>query len=251
MTADPLVLLHGFLGRPAAWDRVRAHLEEIGAPIHAPSLPGHGPDPTPVGERFADAVESVCGALPEGRCWLAGYSMGARVALALAVLHPERVRGAVLVGPDVGLRDERARATRRDWDLAQAERIELDGVGRFAAAWEELPLFDSQKALPVELLVEQARQRRDHTAAGLAAAMRVLGTGSMPSFWEGLATCPAELRFLAGGFDEKFTAVGREAARIAPRATFRAVDGAGHNLLLERPEAVAEEIRDMIAREYR
>ena len=249
--AGPLVLLHGFLGRPASWDGVLARLRELPAEPHRWSLPGHGPDPAPVGERFVDAVERIHAALPEGRCWLAGYSMGARIALALAVLHPERIRGAVLVGPDVGLRDEGARATRRGWEQAQAETIEVHGVDRFVAAWEDLPIFDSQKALPAERLAAQARQRRDHTAAGIAAAMRILGTGSMPSFWEGLAACPVELRFLAGGLDAKFTAVGREAARIAPRATFRSVDGAGHNLLLERPEAVAEEIRDMIAREYR
>lgn len=251
MIADPLVLLHGFLGRPAAWDRVRAHLDGIEAPILVPSLPGHGPDPSPVGARFQDVVQDVLAAMPVGRCWLAGYSMGARVALALSVLHPERIRGAVLIGPDIGLRDVGARATRRVWELAQAEKIESDGVVRFASAWEELPLFESQRTLPAGPLAAQARQRREHTTRGLAAAMRVLGTGSMPSFWEDLATCPVELRFLAGALDPKFSALGHEASRVAPRATFRAIDGAGHNLLLERPEAVAEEIRDMIARELR
>jgi 2-succinyl-6-hydroxy-2,4-cyclohexadiene-1-carboxylate synthase len=248
---SPLVLLHGFLGRPTSWDRVRAELGDLGAAALAPSLPGHGPDPAPAGERFADAVAVVRAGLPAGRCWLAGYSLGARVALALAVLHPDRIRGAVLVGPQVGFRDEVARATRRRWDEEQAQRIERLGVERFAEEWEGLPLFASQRGLPPELLAEQRRQRREHTAPGLASAMRVLGAGAMPSFWEGLAACPVELRFLAGERDEKFVAIGREAAHLAPRGSFRTVAGAGHNLLLERPEEVAREIRDMISRESR
>ena len=157
----------------------------------------------------------------------------------------------MLVGPQVGLRDQVARATRRRWDEEQAERIERLGVERFAELWEDLPLFASQRGLPAELLAEQRRQRGEHTAPGLAAAMRVLGAGAMPSFWEALADCPVELRFLAGERDEKFVTVGREAARLAPRGSFRPVAGAGHNLLLERPEEVAREIRDMILRERR
>ncbi len=244
----PLVLLHGFLGRPAAWDAVRSGLGPIETIV--PSLPGHGPAPAPTGARFVDAAESLLAILPE-RFWLAGYSMGARVALAIAVLHPERVRGAVLIGPDVGLRDDDARASRVRWEASLAARLEAEGVERFAESWEALPLFASQRELPAPLLAAQRRWRTEHTAAGLAAAMRILGTGAMPSLWGGLAACPVELRFLAGARDEKFLAIGREAARTAPRASFRAVPGAGHNLLLERPEAVAEEIRDMLTRECR
>ncbi len=95
MAAD-LLLLHGFTQTGASWDGVR---RALGARYRAlaPDL-GAGP-----WEAELDRLE----ALAPAAFVLAGYSMGGRLALALALRHPERVRSA---GP--GLRLARARGRR-------------------------------------------------------------------------------------------------------------------------------------------
>ena len=61
------------------------------------------------------------------RCWLpldalpadvVGYSMGARLALVLALRHPDAIRGLLLESPSPGIADDRERAQRRAADEA-------------------------------------------------------------------------------------------------------------------------------------
>jgi pimeloyl-ACP methyl ester carboxylesterase len=54
-------------------------------------------------------------------------------------------------------------------------------------------------------------------------------------------TMPVTL--MAGALDDKFLGLAGELARALPHATLRAAPGAGHDLLLERPDLVAVELR--------
>jgi 2-succinyl-6-hydroxy-2,4-cyclohexadiene-1-carboxylate synthase len=240
-----LVLLHGFLGRPAAWDEVRARLGERDAAV--PELPGHGPAPfVPETGSFADAIDAFAARLPAGPWVLAGYSMGGRIAVALAARHPRRVRGLLLVGADVGLESDAARADRERWDEAQAQALEREGLDGFTRAWEALPLFASQLGVSCEALTRQRSWRLQHEAPALAWAMRTLGLANMPAYRGALVSLDAPVRFLTGALDSKFTGLARELAPRLPRARHRVIDGAGHNLLLERPDAVAAELTALL-----
>ena len=86
-----------------------------------------------------------------------------------------------------------------------------------------------------------ARQpaRLAHAPLALAAALRALGLGAMPDLWPELARITAPVAVLAGALDEKFAALAHRIADRLPRARAVLVDGAGHNLLLEAPDAVA------------
>ncbi len=239
----PLVFLHGFLGRPAMWGEVRRFLGSAGNTALL-ELPGHGPQPyLPQGSTFVTIVDAIAAALPFASPWLVGYSMGARIALDLALRHPGRISGAVLIGVDPGLRDPAERAERASWDEAQAVRLESEGLAAFVDAWERLPLFATQTALEPERLLEQRASRLAHTAPGLAWAMRVLGLGRMPSHWERLPGAEVPLHLLCGAHDPKFSALASEVAATTPRASVEVVPSAGHNLALEAPASVAAAIR--------
>jgi pimeloyl-ACP methyl ester carboxylesterase len=80
------------------------------------------------------------------------------------------------------------------------------------------------------------------TAAGLAAALRGLGTGALPSLWGRLAELRMPVTLIVGERDEKFQAIAARMARQLPRANVVIVAGAGHAVHLEAPDRVAGEI---------
>ena len=131
------------------------------------------------GRRELDRLEALA---PE-RFTLAGYSMGGRLALALALRIPQRVRRLVLVSASPGLADDGERAARRAADEALADRIEAIGVEAFAREWAAQPLFAGQ---PPEVAAAAHADRLRRSAAEHAAQLRGLGTGVMPPLWERL-----------------------------------------------------------------
>src|SRR4051812_1005555 len=117
MPAD-LLLLHGFTQTGASWGGVLRALAGRYRAL-APDL-GAGP-----WEVELDRLEPLVSGAP---AVLAGYSMGGRLALALALRRPERVARLVLVSASPGLGLAEERAARRTADAALADRIERIGL---------------------------------------------------------------------------------------------------------------------------
>ena len=99
--APTLVLLHGFTHTGASWAPVVGALGERYRAL-APDIRGHGASAElrPV---QLDAVVSDVAGLTVGRFVLAGYSMGGRIALHVALAHPKRVARLFLVGASAGI----------------------------------------------------------------------------------------------------------------------------------------------------
>src|SRR3954471_11188109 len=209
MPAD-LLLLHGFTQTSASWGGVMRALPGRYRPI-APDL-GAGP-----WEAELDPLEALA---PAGAV-IVGYSMGGRLALALAVRRPERVRRLVLVSTSPGLARAEERAERRAADAALAERIERIGLEAFAREWAAQPLFADQP-VAVAALAHEDRVRR--SAADHAAQLRGLGTGVMPPLWERLGELAMPVALVVGERDAKFRAI---AARVAERVADARVVGVG------------------------
>lgn len=247
-----LLLLHGFLGSGAAWgEAVLDGLAGHGRVV-AVDLLGHGASDQPTDpSRYAlpeivrDLLE-VLDALGARRATWLGYSMGGRVALAAAVLHPDRVRRLVLESASPGLAEESERAARRAEDEARAKRLEREGVPAFVEWWERLPVFvgAGAGARPDGRAAGHLRdiQRANHPAP-LAAVLRGLGTGAQPSFWDHLRWMDRRTLLVTGGEDAKFTAIAGTMAELLPRGRHVTVPDAGHRVHLEQPEAWLRAVR--------
>jgi len=203
-------------------------------------LPGHGRhagDAAPWRFTF-EAVEAEIGALAGGEpVDLVGYSMGGRFALAYAARNPEQVRRLVLESASPGLEAEEERAERRTLDEALARLIETEGIGAFVERWEAQELFDSQRALPAEARATHRARRLLNNPRSLAASLRGLGTGALPSYWGSLPGLRIPVLVLVGALDRKFAAIGARMVELLPDARLVSVAGAGHAVHLERPDA--------------
>ena len=224
-----VVALHGFTGTPEDWLPVTE-----GWDLTAPWMPGHG-----VQARrrctMEGAVKHVLTEMP-AQPWVLGYSMGARVALSVAVAAPHRVRGMVLVGGTPGLQGAE-RNTRMAADEALAERIERGGMASFLAYWRTVPVLASQQEIR-PLWRDPMRTRKErHTTAGLAASLRGMGTGAMPPLWDFLPDLTVPTLLITGERDERFTELNARMAELLPRAEHVVLPGVGHTAHLEAPEA--------------
>ncbi|MCA9609695.1 MAG: alpha/beta fold hydrolase [Myxococcales bacterium] len=225
------VLLHGFTGAPASWDAVAAKLP---GRVLAPALPGHGARPQPLEGWSAEIARLATWLEGEGvrGAHLVGYSMGGRLGWHL-LDRDDLFARATLIGAHPGLDDAAARAERRAADARWVALLETEGLDAFLAAWEALPLWDTQRRLPAHLADRQRALRHSHTARGLAEALSALGLAEMPA--RPRARVPVKL--VVGALDAKHRAIAE--GLDAPLAL---VADTGHNVVLEAPSALVSEL---------
>ncbi|MET0795283.1 MAG: alpha/beta fold hydrolase [Polyangiaceae bacterium] len=236
-----LLALHGFTGSPDSW----RFLAESASHWLAPSLIGHaGADAAPQVSSFQDEVERLAAVASDAQpLHVIGYSLGARLALGIALRYPERVARLTLVSGHPGLGSEAERRARRAADGLWIALLLERGLLAFLAAWEAQPLWASQARLAKSVRDRKRAERLTHDAPGLAHSLRVTGLAEMPNYAERLAELRMPVQLLAGELDPKFCALARTMAAHLSQPTLDIVPGAGHDLLLERPEFVTEVIR--------
>jgi 2-succinyl-6-hydroxy-2,4-cyclohexadiene-1-carboxylate synthase len=236
--ASTLVLLHGFTHTGASWEAVAAALSGRYRVV-APDIRGHGT----AGDAEPVTLEAVIGdlaAATEGPFTLVGYSMGGRIALHVALaLGPERVERLVLIGASPGLAEASERAARVASDEALADRVQGMTIDEFEQEWGATPLLADQ---PYSVRATVRTDRLRNKPAGLARALRGLGTGALPSLWGRLGELTQPVTLIVGGRDAKFRAIADEMACALVADELVVIDGAGHAVHLEVPGAVAATI---------
>jgi 2-succinyl-6-hydroxy-2,4-cyclohexadiene-1-carboxylate synthase len=239
-----LVALHGFTGSRGSWAHLRPFWEGD-CTVLAVDLPGHGETALSAAPDFRLTVEALVElvlGLGFVRSNLLGYSLGARVALGLALRAPELWERVILESGSPGLRRRQARRERRHSDERLAASIEERGVEDFVRRWEELPLFASLRALSQKAQDSLRARRLEAGAEGLAGSLRGLGLGSQPNFWPHLPAMRLPTLLLTGAKDTKFTEVAVRMAAELPTAWRRTFHDVGHVPHLEAPEEYAAEV---------
>src|SRR6266511_2218146 len=209
---ERVVLVHGFTQTLAAMEPLATRLRDRHELVRV-DLPGHGGSTPPlVGFAKAAALLGEAG----GAAAYLGYSLGGRLCLRLALDRPELVRALVLIGASPGLDDPVERAARQASDDALAAELERVGLERFLDHWLA------------------------QTTHGLAASLRLHGTGAQEPLWDRLATLRPPTLLITGARDQKFAGIAERMAKaIGPSATLALVSDAGHAAHLERPDEVA------------
>src|SRR5579875_2726088 len=186
----------------------------------------------------ARARPAESAAQARGAAW-AGYSMGGRLALHVALAHPEVVTRLVLISTNPGIEGPQARQARQASDEALAARVEREGVGPFLDWWLSQPLFAT---LPPTAAGRQ--ERLANTAEGLAWSLRLAGLGRQEPLQPRLAELGRRrlpVLLITGELDTAYCRHAEQMAEaIGPTARHLVVGSAGHACHLERPDEVAE-----------
>ena len=248
---ETIVMLHGFTGSTKTWEQVASMLPQYR--IIAIDCIGHGQTESPKDytlykmDNQLAVLEAVFEALQLTSFTLIGYSMGGRIALSYAVKYPGRVQTLILESASPGLRTEQERDTRKKADDALANKIELNGVTSFVNAWENIPLFASQKRLPQHLQQAIREERLQQNEQGLANSLRGIGTGMMPPMWDKLHTLSMPVTFITGALDTKFVDIAREMATSIQKVRHLIVNDVGHAIHVENPSEFATIVKETIS----
>jgi 2-succinyl-6-hydroxy-2,4-cyclohexadiene-1-carboxylate synthase len=235
-----LVLLHGFTHTGATWGPVIRALGERYNAI-APDIRGHGAASGREPVDLDGVIEDIDRLVEGGRFTLAGYSMGGRIALHAALVLRGRIERLVLIGASPGIADAHERDVRLQSDEQLADWIEREeSIEKVARRWERTPVLEGQ---PPEVAKFVHENRLLNTPAGLARALRGLGTGALPSAWEHLGELGMPVKLIVGEEDRKFKKIAEQMTAAIDWCDVIVVPGVGHAVHLEDPEAVAQVLR--------
>jgi len=226
-TGVPLIFLHGFLGTGQDWRAVVEHL--IHRTCLAYDLPGHGKTPW-----TDDEIEDLLAkALPSEPINLVGYSLGGRIALRFALRHPLRIHSLTLLSTNYGLSNSEEKEKRIKTDQAWAHKILSLPWDKFLAQWYAQPIFSSLQQKPA-IMRKILSTRTLQKPQGLVNALLKWSLGHQKCYRNELQQFSRPTKILYGEKDEKFIGFYGD----WPQAY--CIAKAGHNLLFESPQMVAD-----------
>lgn len=240
--AQKIALLHGFTQTRRSMHGLISEMSAFSSQFSAMAIdaPLHGES-----QHIATTVSGAADALVEtcGKAIYLGYSMGARISLHAALLHPTEVQGLVLISGTAGIIDTTQRAHRQEADNDLADHVEQVGTHQFISEWLAKPMFALLPNDPQDIA-----DRCTNSATSLATSLRMCGTGTQQSLWDTLPTIAMPVLLIAGAHDEAFCQHARRIHElIGSNATLRIVQDAGHSVHLEQPRTTAQIVCDWLS----
>jgi pimeloyl-ACP methyl ester carboxylesterase len=170
-----------------------------------------------------------------------GLSMGAGIALRLALAAPERVRALLLCAFPAGADDPEGFAAKARGFAETIERQGLEAAGE-RYVWGPSTRLDRNA-------VNFVRQGfLEHPAQGLALTLRgvIAQQPSVADMGSALARVRCPVLVVVGSEDGPSLRASRALATDLPQATLVVVPGAGHVVNLQKPDEVSAAMREFL-----
>jgi pimeloyl-[acyl-carrier protein] methyl ester esterase len=242
-----LVLLHGWALNSHAWDDLVPELSKD-ATVECLDLPGHGTNPWNAGFDSLRSLATVLAPkIPPGSVLL-GWSLGAQASLQVALDHPTRARGLVLVaatprflrgddwehGVEPNVLADFARNLQTDYERTVKEFLALQVRG------------DERAQSTLRTLRRKVLEAGPPDLRGLSAGLEVLRQADITDQVPRVRT-PALV--IAGERDRLTPPEASQAlAARLPRSRVHLVRGAAHAPFLSHPQEFLREVRSFLAR---
>jgi pimeloyl-ACP methyl ester carboxylesterase len=227
----PVVFVHGAGGTHQHWLYQVRDLPN--SPTYALDLPGHGRSDGRGRDSisaYGDWLVAFLDAIGEDQAVLVGHSMGGAIALDVALRHAPRVAGLGLVATGARLRVAPGILEGILQNPEAAVRLICDFAFGPEAPPEMVRLGRRQmEAIPPEVM------HKDFVACDAFNAMDRLGEVAVPAF----VLCGTQDRLTP----LKYSTYLRDQITCA---VLHIVEGAGHMVMVERPEAVVEAISSFL-----
>ena len=241
--------IHGLFGAPTDFAEVAKRLTVARRQASMP-LPGHGGSSAleylaePAFEEVSKAFIASLDALGIPSTALIGYSMGARVAMHIARDFPERITELVVIGGHPGLEGEDARMGRQMVDRKRADRIRGGGLKAFLETWYRQPLFAQFRAHPRFAQIVEERSAGD--PVGVATTLERLSTGYQAPLTEALIASTIPTLWVVGAEDTRYLGLLEPLAKAQGSGQLAIIPGAGHAVVTEAPEALADALNTFL-----
>jgi 2-succinyl-6-hydroxy-2,4-cyclohexadiene-1-carboxylate synthase len=233
------VLLHGFTQTSRSWDRYIDLLQPEQSIIRF-DAPGHA-NSTSVSADLPTTATMV--AEQGAKADYIGYSMGARLALHIALLHPDSVRRLVLISGSPGLRTNAEQIERQRSDEQLAREIRQVGVSQFVSKWLSNPMFANLVSTEGDI-----KDRLRNSVDGLVSSLTMSGTGSQQSLWDRLSELSMPVLLIVGENDQKFRQINSEMKNlISSQTELVIIQNAGHAVHLEQPKQCVSVIANFLS----
>jgi len=242
----PVLWLHGFSGSGKLGWKMLELLDY--RPLMTIDLPGHGRSrikdlKTDFGfSRWSRHLLAILDKLQIQTLHLAGYSMGARLALAFALRYPQRVCSLVLESVNPGLTSHSLRLQRRTIETRWARDL-VENPIKFWRQWQTQPLFAQlSRRNPLGGTALQAT-RSHQDVKQLVRSMQWLGTGHQPGFASFLDRLTMPVLLLTGDEDQKYRDIAGRMLPGLPQGYWINIRETGHAVYLEQPIVLAKAIK--------
>lgn len=235
-----LVLLHGFCGSSAYWERIvpllQGHIRVI-----APDLRGHGLSETDDAESgamaiYADDVAELLEQLHIKQAYVLGHSLGGYITLAFTENHADKLAGFGLVH-STSLPDSEEAKQGRD---KAAQTIREEGVAAFVSALVPKLFAPDNKAAMAEELERALTIGRGTSAAG--AVQAALAMKQRPDRTDVLKRSELPVLLVAGESDGVVPPE-KTFLKEDPNVTLTLLANAGHMSMYEQTDKLADAVR--------
>jgi pimeloyl-ACP methyl ester carboxylesterase len=230
----PVILLsHGYSATAQMW---KGQIDALGEHYKVVTwdMRGHGQSDYPEDQgaysepaTVAD-MAAILDAVGADTAIVGGLSLGGYMSLAFNRVHPDRVRGLLIIDTGPGYRNDEAR---EGWNAnahRTADRYKKEGLGRLAAGSPEM------------------RMSHHRNAEGLVKAARGMLTQRDPNVLNSLPTISVPTLVLVGADDTPFLAASDYMAAKIPGAVKVVIPNAGHAANIDQPAAFNRAVLDFL-----